>query len=450
LKIYSDLFEEVIERDRVFGSLLRKIKTAYDTLLLRQPAVPPLPMDGDSNHMSHGDIHQHGWMNQDPRVPGGLHSNEPTTRAEGGQAWEMQRENRVLKDLVERLHLELEEAVRREHRWKQKVTKLKAKVETVDVRPMQHQASAHGFSFSLDDSRLQQGHTQKMPSDYHVQHAGHLQLDEISELKASANGGVPRFHASRREPTLGEPEPQEGPLNQGGLLSISSISPQTSVPPFPMETGQEYTDSARSTDSGMLPQRPPMFGRERPQHVPRLDFSRLKEQMEEDEEDDDMEAEGQDDRGSDYSEMQDPKKSDGLLPMLEGGGMSLDEAIRSLPPPMRASLQGENFTRDCMDGFARLDANGSQALDPVELIPLVLQICEGHQLAMDYDSCMRLTQMFDKDKNGVITLYEFADLCRFVIVMGYLQFTKEYLENSGMSDDVAVKLMMDRGSDRSN
>merc|ERR1719235_1132731 len=54
LKIYSDLFEEVIERDRVFGSLLRKIKTAYDMLLLRSPAVPPFPMDASSlGHHGH-------------------------------------------------------------------------------------------------------------------------------------------------------------------------------------------------------------------------------------------------------------------------------------------------------------------------------------------------------------------------------------------------------------
>merc|ERR1719203_1209325 len=61
-------------------------------------------------------------------------SNEPTTRAEQGmEAWEMQRENIELKDLVERLHLELEEAIKREHRWKQKVVKLKAKAESVNT-----------------------------------------------------------------------------------------------------------------------------------------------------------------------------------------------------------------------------------------------------------------------------------------------------------------------------
>lgn len=405
LKIYSDLFEEVIERDRVFGSLLRKIKTAYDMLLLRQPAVPPLPMDGVSSHMSHHDIEQPGWTSQDPRAPGSLHSNEPTTRAEGGQAWEMQRENRVLKDLVERLHLELEEAVRREHRWKQKVTKLKAKAETVELRPMQSQVAAHGFSMTLDDSRAQLAHAQKMPSDYHVQHNGHLQRDEqvyghlqrddhgqiyghlqrddpvfmSDPSKLIANGNVPRFHASRREPTLGEAEAQEGPLNQGGLLSISSISPQTSAPPFPGETGNEYIDSARSTDNDMLPQRPPMFGRDRPDYVPRLDFSRLKEQMEEDEEEEDMEAEGQDDDRDDYGEMQ----AHGKVSHFEDCTLSEDQ------DHIDHRVHGQRL---------------------------------GNENPLGYD-------LYDGDRSPG---------------------SEEYLENSGMSNEVVMKLMMERGSDRSN
>merc|ERR1719262_1517253 len=173
LKIYSDLFEEVIERDRVFGSLLRKIKTAYDMLLLRTPAVPPFPIDASSlSH--HGHPHegmdQHSWGGQDNRGPSSLHSNEPTTRAEGGQAWEMQRENRVLKDLVERLHLELEEAVRREHRWKQKVTKLKARVDTSDVRQTPPQGAFHGFYLKGSEEPWPQGVPPgKMPMEHYAQ-----------------------------------------------------------------------------------------------------------------------------------------------------------------------------------------------------------------------------------------------------------------------------------------
>lgn len=348
-------FEEVIERDRVFGSLLRKIKTAYDMLLLRAPAVPPLPMDG-SSMAHHGHTHeamdQHTW-GQDNRGHSGLHSNETTTRAEGGQAWEMQRENRVLKDLVERLHLELEEAVRREHRWKQKVTKLKARVDGSDSR----QASppqAPGLYGKVADDWLG-GHAGGHP-DFHSQ-AGHPPAEDRGlhdDLKRAANGGVPKFHANRREPTLGDTDGQDGPLNQGGLLSLSSISPTASVPPLPESFNAE---SARSTDSGMLPQRPPRRQVVKPAHVPQLDLSKLKDQLDdEDEEEEEMEmAGGPDEHGfddDDLDEMQahgkivrehlmqgeyDDGDEDPCWPSFDHAGHNFRDPGHMGHPPMKAA-----------------------------------------------------------------------------------------------------------------
>merc|ERR1711879_443100 len=75
-------------------------------------------------------------------------------------------------------------------------------------------------------------------------------------------------------------------LNQGGLLSVSSISAQTSPPPPPDPHGNAGDESARSSDSGMLPQRPERLIVVRPTMVPSLDLSRLQMQLEEDEYDD--------------------------------------------------------------------------------------------------------------------------------------------------------------------
>lgn len=206
LRLYSDLFEEVIERDRIFGSLLRKIKSAYDMLLMN-PEAPA------------------AWHSGRPGL-------QPTTRAEENAPWEVQRENQALKDLVERLHLELEDAVRRELRWKQKAEKLKAQREGA-VRPLLHQAPPRSSP----------------------------------------------FQPYRREPGMMEAM-EEGPLNQGGLLSLSSISPQHSVP-YPNDS-HLGGDTARSADSGVLPQRPNRRNVIKPAQIPPLDFSRLN-QLEEEE-----------------------------------------------------------------------------------------------------------------------------------------------------------------------
>jgi len=298
LKIYSDLFEEVIERDRVFGSLLRKIKTAYDMLLVRgNEQVPPLPQPGacslgpppncnTDDPWGPPDVSQSSVTG---RGCGGLHSNEPTTRAEDGlQSWEMQRENRVLKDLVERLHLELEEAVKREHRWKQKVAKMKAlrnDQSGFGVRPPMPQAcmsssQAAACSSTQEDSWAA-GYQKGMQ-------AVQMQVPPEEPSKAAAAAHLRTFHASRREPT-GAPGPQEAEpaqdpaLNQGGLLSLSSISPQTSGNPAPesMECLLNSCESARSVDSGMLPQRPTRRHVMKPRNVPSLDLTRLQQQLEE-------------------------------------------------------------------------------------------------------------------------------------------------------------------------
>jgi len=409
LKIYSDLFEEVIERDRVFGSLLRKIKTAYDMLLLQcmdERAVPPMPNDNSSASAGHlGGGHRGGpgdshWTPERGAggIGGNLHSNEPTTRNE---AWEMQRENRVLKDLVERLHLELEETVQREQRWKHKATKLKQQrvgdgarlkegepprppqayhepghphyqqhaqlpghghmggmmnvatanmshhheganstVAAMAAQSLYHgcpgmpphdvmaaQYLAHPQHMQQVQGYVQPGHPgQPLPPQHPHHFTQHMQEKDdrgtmsgctsMGGMLMQEDGGMPKdgsglamggpipkvmpvgvpgqqksFHASRREPTGTEGDGagcQEGLLNQGGLLSLSSISPQTSPPP-PQPDPLAGNESSRSTDSGMLPQRPTRRIVVKPENVPALDFSRLRQHVEEDEQEEEYE-----------------------------------------------------------------------------------------------------------------------------------------------------------------
>lgn len=321
LKIYSDLFEEVIDRDRVFGSLLRKVKTAYDSMLTVENAMPAMPGGPQDTSMGHGAESAYGTPGaQGRQFGGGLYSGEPTLRAnDGGQAWELQRENQVLKDLVERLHLELEEAVKREQRWKHKATKLKARAASATVSrppvptppnmPPQPQACA-GFNYPPEipwpgTFEQTQNPLMQMQMQMQMQMPPEEVAHEPLSLQAASHAkGLKSFHPSRREPTLSELEAQEGALNQGGLLSLSSISPQTSQPPPAESMDQGHgaasgTETARSTDSGMLPQRPTRRHVVKPAHVPALDFSRLKIQLDDEDEEEEDEGEYQDDMEGD-------------------------------------------------------------------------------------------------------------------------------------------------------
>jgi len=270
LRVYSDLFEEVIERDGVFGSLLRKIKTAYEGALGEDPMQPGMALEGvpdwGPDHLGVDSSHD------------GPHSSEPTTRAEDRlAAREMVRENRVLRDLVERLHLELEEAVKREHRWRQKVAQLKAQ-------------------------QLGHRHGQEPPRDGGA--------GQASGPPPRAFGGPKKHLAARPELRVTGAEEDEdfhgqhaaAILNQGGLLSMSSISPQNSQPPH-LESmlGASAIESARSTDSVPLPQRPDRRQVVRPDHVPSLDLARLGEEGEE--EDDVLDEEEQELQGEEDDEL---------------------------------------------------------------------------------------------------------------------------------------------------
>ncbi|CAJ1416174.1 unnamed protein product, partial [Effrenium voratum] len=98
----------------------------------------------------------------------------------------------------------------------------------------------------------------------------------------------PSFQASRREPGV---EAYDAALNQGGFFSLSSISPQSQLHPQEPDAGHGHVHlhSARSDESGILPQRPDRRIVRRPASVPKLDLAKtprsfsLRQQLEEEE-----------------------------------------------------------------------------------------------------------------------------------------------------------------------
>jgi len=293
LKIYSDLFEEVIERDRVFGPLLRKVKSAYDSMLSQEAStfVPQMPDGGAQSSLR------------------ASRSSEPTLRAEvtSSEPWELHRENQALKDLIERLHMELEEAVKREQRWKTKAAKLKARFAApVSQAPEVYPSQVFQGWMPVDD----RGYC--FPEWAH--HEGDLALERP---QSAPNGRQPAFQANRREPGVSEAQEL---LNQAGLMSLSSISPQHSQL---HRSAMEAMDhgSARSDDSGILPQRPERRVVMRPASVPKLDLTRLQDLEEEEEylEGEHDEADQQYDEYEQYAPEHYPHE-DGLDDDLSEGG----------------------------------------------------------------------------------------------------------------------------------
>jgi len=288
---YSDLFDEVIQRDRIFGSLLGKIKAAYDDALReavlsggqrQKPSGPskmqwPPPAGGHAAGSSGSPLKPSHHYAQ-ASTAGAPCSDEPTRRAQKDGLQELQHENRVLKDLIERLHMELEAAMQREKNWKDKAQKQRP-------RPQGGDAGDAAVAY------------QQAPAGYvsqQQQYAAHVQHYELSPehqhqatmLPKQAAAAARTFNAAMREPepaaNWGYAAPEEkSALNQGGILSLSSISQHTSPQYAPMDY---CGDSARSTDSGMLPQCPTRRHVVKPANVPPLDLSKVPGPAEEEEE----------------------------------------------------------------------------------------------------------------------------------------------------------------------
>mmetsp|Transcript_55998 Transcript_55998/g.92771 ORF Transcript_55998/g.92771 Transcript_55998/m.92771 type:complete len:1019 (+) Transcript_55998:3-3059(+) len=122
---------------------------------------------------------------------------------------------------------------------------------------------------------------------------------------------------------------------------------------------------------------------------------------------------------------------------LEADRSCLPQVMALLPRTLVDDLGSEGFAKECVEGFQELDKNGNKVLDPTEVFPLVMKLCEAHPVSVDYDTCKKFTQVFDKDRNGVISVDEFAEFCRFIIVMGYLYNTRDW-------HDVTVQMSRDK------
>lgn len=120
------------------------------------------------------------------------------------------------------------------------------------------------------------------------------------------------------------------------------------------------------------------------------------------------------------------RKTDTLITALEEDISLLPKVMLSLPKSIADELRSDGFSNECKGEFKKLDVNGNNVLDPVELFPVIISLAEGHPIDINYDVCKAFTAFFDKDRNGVISLDEFTRLCQFIITMGYLHFTNDW------------------------
>mmetsp|Transcript_67218 Transcript_67218/g.105055 ORF Transcript_67218/g.105055 Transcript_67218/m.105055 type:complete len:1078 (-) Transcript_67218:41-3274(-) len=110
-----------------------------------------------------------------------------------------------------------------------------------------------------------------------------------------------------------------------------------------------------------------------------------------------------------------------LLVVLQRDRHELRKVIPYLPEALRDEIISQKFADNCRARYIELDKNKKGFLGPAELIPTILDMTGAHHLAIDENQCRRFIAIFDDEKTGVISLSEYVNFARFIMVMSYLQ-----------------------------
>jgi len=100
---------------------------------------------------------------------------------------------------------------------------------------------------------------------------------------------------------------------------------------------------------------------------------------------------------------------------------NISEIIPFLPKELLDELKSADFEGQCLADFSKLDADNSGTLEPEELLPIILHLSEAHHFSMTAEHCRHFVDIFDVERNGVITRAEYCTFARFMMIMAFLE-----------------------------
>eukprot|EP00930_Biecheleria_cincta_P002558 TRINITY_DN10356_c0_g1_i2.p1 TRINITY_DN10356_c0_g1~~TRINITY_DN10356_c0_g1_i2.p1 ORF type:complete len:843 (+),score=210.03 TRINITY_DN10356_c0_g1_i2:91-2619(+) len=115
------------------------------------------------------------------------------------------------------------------------------------------------------------------------------------------------------------------------------------------------------------------------------------------------------------------ERMNAMLEQLKKGSESVWEMVPFLPQELIDELTGEEFEVQCLKDFATLDADDSGVLEPRELLPIVQSLTQAHEYVLTDEHCRRFVEIFDFERNGVITKSEFVHFVRFMMIMSFME-----------------------------
>jgi len=129
--------------------------------------------------------------------------------------------------------------------------------------------------------------------------------------------------------------------------------------------------------------------------------------------------------------------------LLEMDKELLPNVMRVLPTSLVDDITSQGFARECSHAYAAADRNGNGVLDPTELFPFLIKMCEAHPVFIDFDTCKRITATFDADRTGVVRSGEFVFFAQFVVVLSFLLTAQAFHDDTISQSKEAIDQLLE-------
>jgi len=110
-----------------------------------------------------------------------------------------------------------------------------------------------------------------------------------------------------------------------------------------------------------------------------------------------------------------------LLSALSEGVDAISGLIPFLPAGFLDELLSDAFVLQCNQDFKELDKDDSGVLEPSELLPVILSLAEAHHFSLTSEHSRHFVDIFDSERNGVITKGEYVNFVRFMMIMSFME-----------------------------
>jgi Ca2+-binding EF-hand superfamily protein len=116
------------------------------------------------------------------------------------------------------------------------------------------------------------------------------------------------------------------------------------------------------------------------------------------------------------------------LARLKSNVETIDKIFHLLPDWLQSMVNDASFAQTCAEMFDKVDADGNGTLSPEELFPIIADMVDEHPLDITKSHCVAFANVFDANKDGVISKDEFNVFVKFILCYETLEANPDLLE----------------------